>query len=81
MFQMFMTSIVAALGKAYVGEKTVCTLTEAMQMGGFNFGTMLLSNQALTMVSYPLQALTKSCKILSVLIVGLVFGGLKFTKQ
>ena len=43
-------------------------------MGLFNCMSMLCSNTALSFVSYPIQALFKSCKVLSVLIVGLLFG-------
>jgi len=50
-------------------------LKETLELGLYNFGTMYAANSALKLVTYPLQALTKSCKILSVLLVGFTFGG------
>jgi len=38
-------------------------------IGGCNFGTMICANTALSYVSYPVQALMKSSKILSILLV------------
>jgi len=55
-------------------QTTAIGLKEQIQMGFFNSFSMLGSNTALQHMSYPLQALFKSCKILSVLVVGLLYG-------
>lgn len=46
-----------------------------LAIGACNFGTMICANTALSFVSYPVQALMKSSKILSILMVSLVFAG------
>ncbi|CAD8127767.1 unnamed protein product [Paramecium sonneborni] len=61
--------------------KFVCTKKEGSYLGLLNFTSMIGALAALQYVSFPLQALVKSCKILSVLVVGLVLGNQKFTKQ
>lgn len=88
LFQMLFTYALAEGVCRYLQIEFVCDTIEGLKLGGYNFISMFGSNTALKMVSYPLQALTKSCKyiiiipstrILSVLLVGLVFGGLRFT--
>lgn len=51
------------------------------EMGVYNSCSMILSNTALTLVSYPVQALIKSSKLLSIMLVGIIFGGKKFSKS
>lgn len=41
-------------------------------VGFLNYSTMFTSNLALNFVSYPMQALVKSCKILPVMIAGII---------
>jgi len=49
-------------------------------MSGFTYTlAMLFSNEALKHVSYPVQALGKSCKMVPVMLMGLLFGGKKRT--
>ena len=43
-------------------------------MGGLTLFSMFCSNSALRYVSYPIQALFKSAKILSIMVLGLLFG-------
>lgn len=45
-----------------------------LYVGFLNFCTMLSSNHALNFVSYPMQAMVKSCKILPVMLMGLLRG-------
>jgi len=55
--------------------------TEAL-IGGCNFGTMISANTALSFVSFPVQALMKSSKIVSILMVSLCFGaGKSYSKK
>lgn len=56
------------------------SLKEHFKLGLFNTTSMLGSNTALAYVSYPVQALMKSCKILSVMLVTFVVGGHKHTR-
>lgn len=44
-------------------------------MGACTVFSMICSSSALKFVSYPLQALVKSAKIMSIMIVSLVLGG------
>jgi len=59
-------------------------LKTELSIAGCNFGTMICANTALSYVSYPVQALMKSSKILSILMVSLCFAGAvkkKYTKS
>ena len=49
-------------------------LKTELTIAGCNFGTMICANTALSYVSYPVQALLKSSKIISILLVSLVLG-------
>jgi hypothetical protein len=42
--------------------KFVCSMKEGMYLGVLNFSSMIGALTALQYVSFPLQALTKSCK-------------------
>jgi len=48
---------------------------DQLTMGACNGLSMLASNSALKFVSYPFQALMKSAKIMSIMLVSLVLGG------
>lgn len=43
-------------------------------VGFLNYATMLSSNYALNFVNFPVQALVKSCKILPVMLTGIIWG-------
>ncbi|EGR32304.1 hypothetical protein IMG5_088880 [Ichthyophthirius multifiliis] len=58
----------------YYDQSKKIPISYQIQYGFYNAFSMLGSNTALKYMSYPLQALFKSCKVLSVLIVGLIFG-------
>ncbi|EAS04592.1 UAA transporter family protein (macronuclear) [Tetrahymena thermophila SB210] len=72
--QCFFSVILAFIVNKVNQAKTQISFQEKFIMGFFNFVSMIGSNTALGYMSYPLQALFKSCKVLSVLIVGLIFG-------
>ncbi|KRX01806.1 hypothetical protein PPERSA_00516 [Pseudocohnilembus persalinus] len=65
-------------GEPEVPEKQQMGQIDQAKMGLFGCVSMLGSNYALSYVSYPVQALFKSCKVLSVLLVGLLFGKTKY---
>ena len=56
-----------------VREREV-TSKESLQMGALTLFSMFCSNNALRYVSYPIQALFKSAKILSILVLGIILG-------
>lgn len=62
LFQMLFTYLLSEFMCNYFNITFVCSLTDSLKLGGYNFISMFGSNTALKMVSYPLQALTKSCK-------------------
>jgi UDP-galactose transporter B1 len=57
----------------YNQDKSKMDLKTELTIGGCNFGTMICANTALSFVSYPVQALMKSSKIISILMVSLCF--------
>jgi len=76
-FQSFFTYIFAGIMLKF---KNGITFKEHFRLGLFNTISMLGSNTALNYVSYPVQALMKSCKILSVILVTFVVGGHKHSR-
>ena len=46
--------------------------TQSIIIGVMNYLTMFFSNTALSYVEYPVQALVKSCKILPVMVMGII---------
>jgi len=56
-----------------VNDSHALTSTETNYLGVYHALTMLCSNSALIFVNYPTQALAKACKLLPVLIVGLIY--------
>ncbi|KAM3142178.1 hypothetical protein pb186bvf_005603 [Paramecium bursaria] len=79
--QMFLSTLFGLGALIYQRQKLLCTFKETVKMGILNYSAIASASVALQFVSFPLQALTKSCKILSVLIVGLILGGVQFTRQ
>ena len=71
-FQSFLTYFFAAIILRF---NNGLSLIEHFKLGFYNTVSMLGSNSALNYVSYPVQALMKSCKILSVILVTFVVGG------
>jgi UDP-galactose transporter B1 len=54
-------------------KNSAMDLKTELTIAGCNFGTMICANTALSFVSYPVQALMKSSKIVSILMVSLIF--------
>jgi UDP-galactose transporter B1 len=54
-------------------KQSAMDLKTELTIAGCNFGTMICANTALSFVSYPVQALMKSSKIISILMVSLIF--------
>lgn len=76
-FQSFLTYLFASIMLKF---NNGLSLKEHFRLGFFNTVSMLGSNTALNYVSYPVQALMKSCKILSVILVTFVVGGHKHSR-
>jgi len=76
LFQNLFSALLAgAINRYYYKLKhSAMDLTTEVAIGGCNFGTMICANTALSFVSYPVQALMKSSKIISILMVSLLFG-------
>jgi UDP-galactose transporter B1 len=68
--------------KYYKVNKSTMNLNTEMIIGFCKFGGMLTANASLLHVSYPVQALMKSSKIISILLVSLCFAtGEKYAKS
>jgi len=83
LFQNLFSFILAAsVNKYYYGiTKSAMDFKTELTIAGSNFGTMICANTALSFVSYPVQALLKSSKIISILLVSLILGkAKKYTK-
>lgn len=66
----------------YKLKKSAMDLATEITIGGCNFCTMISANTALSYVSFPVQALMKSSKIVSILMVSLILGtGKTYTKK
>ena len=76
-FQAFMTYFFAMF---MIGFQNPIHLKDQFFLGLYNTVSMLGSNTALRYVSYPVQALMKSCKIISVILVTFVVGGKKHSR-
>jgi len=84
LFQNLLSFIVAgSIQKYYYGAtKSAMDFRTELTIAGCNFGTMICANTALSYVSYPVQALLKSSKIISILLVSLLLGkAKKYTKS
>jgi hypothetical protein len=76
LFQNLFSALLAgSINRYYYKLKhSAMDLKTELAIGGCNFGTMICANTALSFVSYPVQALMKSSKIISILMVSLLFG-------
>lgn len=70
--QAFITYLISSIKLSF---QNGLSLKDHIGLGLFNTVSMLGSNTALNYVSYPVQALMKSSKILSVILVTFVVGG------
>jgi UDP-galactose transporter B1 len=77
LFQNLFSFILASMLNRYHYnlKKSAMDLKTELTIAGCNFGTMICANTALSFVSYPVQALMKSSKIISILMVSLIFAG------
>jgi UDP-galactose transporter B1 len=75
LFQNLLSFVLAHLVNVYYYnlDKSKMDWKTELTIGGCNFGTMICANTALSFVSYPVQALMKSSKIVSILMVSLCF--------
>jgi UDP-galactose transporter B1 len=84
LFQNFLSFIIAALVNRiyYKKSKSSMDLKSELKIASFSFVSVFLASQALAYVSFPIQAIMKSSKIISILIVSLVLGSKqKFAKS
>jgi UDP-galactose transporter B1 len=73
---LFSATLAYCLNRYYFNlKKSVMDFKTELTIAGCNFGTMICANTALSFVSYPVQALMKSSKIISILMVSLIFAG------
>jgi len=78
LFQNLFSAVLAhCVNRYYYNLKqSAMDLKTELTIAGCNFGTMICANTALSFVSYPVQALMKSSKIISILMVSLLFGAI-----
>jgi len=84
LFQNMLSFIIAALVNRlyYKRSKSSMDLKSEVKIASFSFVSVFLASQALAYVSFPIQAIMKSSKIISILIVSLVLGSKqKFAKS
>jgi len=67
--------LAAAVNRFYYGQKqSRMDLKSELTIGFCSFGSVFMASQALAWVSFPIQAIMKSSKIISILIVSFLFG-------
>jgi len=83
LFQTFFSLFLAKGLNIYKDSHHINNISKSfgLKLGIFNTISMIGSISALNYVSYPVQALMKSSKILSVLLVTLIIGGKKHNKM
>lgn len=78
--QCLTNAIIAGLFMMIFGRSKNSPPVLSYIMVGFSYiGAMLFSNEALKFVSYPTQALGKSCKMIPVMLFGFLIRGKKYT--
>ena len=72
--------VLAGILMLYFGRSKGSPRTSSFILIGFSYiGAMLFSNEALKFVSYPTQALGKSCKMIPVMLFGFLIRGKKYS--
>jgi len=83
LFQNFFSFILAAgVNRFYYNQSnSKMDLKSELLISGCSFGSVFMASQALAYVSFPIQAIMKSSKIISILLVSLILGVKGHTKS